>query len=404
MSSESSGSLSPDSTAPAGGFSGMRRILSRYVPQLDALRALAILAVIFHDVDTYSLENPVGFFVKLVNFTANTGWVGVQLFFVLSGFLITGILVDGRGDPHQLRNFYMRRVLRIFPVYYTFLLIVFVLLPILGMMPKWLEGSYAHQFWYWSYLINWAEPFLGPDVKLGHIWSLAVEEQFYILWPFLVIAVKRRTLVYVCLGLILSAIVTRALLVHHDPVFATKAAYTFSIARWDSLALGALLALAVRDSSWYERLRVWTPRIALPVACAMLVQITLVRDFKPVTGTLGFLNQTTAALLFGALIFASFAPGVSGTRMLQRGLSNPALRQLGKYSYAMYIVHIPIMYIWFSTLGLLPVKLQAWQQASTIAYNFLGICLLCTAVAFVSWHALEQPFLNLKRYFVNRSK
>ncbi len=379
----------------------MRQILSGYVPQLDALRALAILAVIFHNIDTYSLENPVGLFVKLVNFTSNAGWVGVQLFFVLSGFLITGILLDGRGAPHQLRNFYMRRVLRIFPVYYAFLLIAFVLLPTLSIMPKWLEGSYAHQFWYWSYLINWAEPFLGPDVKLGHIWSLAVEEQFYILWPFLVIAVKRRTLVYVCIGLILSAILTRALLVYHDPVFAAKAAYTFSIARWDSLALGALLALAVRDGIWYERLRVWTPRIALPLVCAMLVQIVWVRDFRPVTGTLGFMNQTTVALLFAALIFASIAPGVSRSRALQRGLLNPTLRSIGKYSYAMYIAHIPIIYIWFSTLGLPPLQHQAWQQAGTIAYNFLVVSLLCIAVAFVSWHLLEQPFLGLKRYFAS---
>jgi peptidoglycan/LPS O-acetylase OafA/YrhL len=244
----------------------MQRVLGGRMPQLDALRAFAILAVILHNAGAKGLEHPAGIFVKLVEFAATTGWVGVQLFFVLSGFLITGILVDGRGDPHQLRNFYMRRVLRIFPLYYAFLFIAFVLLPLIGIMPTWLEVSYTHQFWYWTYLINWAEPFLGT-VELGHIWSLAVEEQFYILWPILVIAVRRRTLAYVCLGLILSAIVTRILLIHHDPEFASKAAYMFTIARWDSLALGALLALALRDRFWYERLRVWTPRLRWRPRC-----------------------------------------------------------------------------------------------------------------------------------------
>ena len=136
----------------------------------------------------------------------------------------------------------------------------------------------------------------------------------------------------------------------------------------------------------------------------MLVEMAWVRDFRPVTGTLGFLNQTTAALLFGALIFASIVPGAPGAQTLQRWLLNPALRLIGKYSYAIYIVHVPIIYIWFSSLGVPPEQPHAWQQAGSIVYNFLGISLLCMAVAFVSWHVLEQPFLGLKRYFVNRTK
>jgi peptidoglycan/LPS O-acetylase OafA/YrhL len=403
MSEGSSAPASRDPSVTTSEFGGMQRVLGGRMPQLDALRAFAILAVILHNAGAKGLENPAGVLVKLVEFAATTGWVGVQLFFVLSGFLITGILVDGRGDSHQLRNFYMRRVLRIFPLYYAFLFVVFVLLPLLGMMPTWLEISYTHQFWYWTYLINWAEPFLGP-VELGHIWSLAVEEQFYILWPMLVIAIRRRALAYVCLGLILSAIVTRILLIQHDPEFASKAAYMFTIARWDSLALGALLALALRDEVWYERLRVWVPRLALPLAAAVLLQTALVREFTAATGVFGFLNQTTSALLFGALIFASIVPDMPGTRMLQNGLLNPALRLIGKYSYAIYVVHIPMKYVWFSTLGLLPVRPDAWQQIGVIAYNFLGVSILSTAVAFVSWHVLERPFLNLKRYFINRAQ
>lgn len=385
--------------APAGASSSVARAPSGHIPQLDALRALAILAVILHNAGAKGLEHPAGIFVKLVEFTATTGWVGVQLFFVLSGFLITGILLEGRGAPRQIPHFYMRRVLRIFPLYYAFLLVVFVLLPALGMMPRGLAVPPAHQFWYWSYLIDWAQPFL-TSVKLPHLWSLAVEEQFYLLWPILVVAMRPRTLTYVCLGLILSAIVTRALLVHHHSAVAEQAAYTFLVARWDALAVGALLALAVRDSVWYERLRVWTPRIALPLVGAVLLQIVCIREFGPVSGTFGFLNQTTAAVLFGALIFASITPGGPGARILQHALSSPALRLIGKYSYAVYLVHIPIKYLWFSRLGLLPVQPQAWEQVGVIAYNFLGVSILSTAVAFISWHVLEQPFLSLKRYFV----
>jgi peptidoglycan/LPS O-acetylase OafA/YrhL len=145
---------------------------------------------------------------------------------------------------------------------------------------------------------------------------------------------------------------------------------------------------------------------APPLAAAVLLQIAVVREFTAATGTFGFLNQTTSALLFGALIFASIVPDMPGTgaRTLQNGLLNPVLRQIGKYSYAIYVVHIPIKYIWFATLGLLPIQPLAWQQIGVIAYNFIGVSILSTAVAFVSWHVLEQPFLSLKRHFVNRNK
>jgi peptidoglycan/LPS O-acetylase OafA/YrhL len=376
----------------------LTRDFFRHMPQLDALRGLAILAVIFHNAALHGLARPAGSLVKLVELAGNAGWIGVQLFFVLSGFLITGILLDAQGAPHQLRNFYIRRVLRIFPVYYVFLLIAFVLLPAIGLLPAWLAVSHKHQIWYWLYLINWSEPYL-PGVELGHLWSLAVEEQFYILWPFVVATLRPRALVWICLAMIFSAPATRTLLILQDPTTALKSAYMFLPARWDALALGALLAIGMRDKLWIEHLRAWAPRVAFFLSFAILAQIALLREFPPVSGPVGILNQTTSALLFAALIFVSIVPKSLGTQSLQRRLLSEPLRLVGKYSYAMYIFHIPVRYLWFDSLGILPAQQEGWKQLASITWNFAGVFMISMALATVSWLAIEQPFLRMKRHF-----
>jgi len=158
--------------------------VSPYIPALDGLRALAILLVIPHNLDILSAPYRA---VEVPPVTVmHAGWIGVQLFFVLSGFLITGNLLDTRGSANYYRAFIGRRALRILPLYYGVLLVTFVLVPLLGSMPEKLQETAPNQVWLWTFLLNWSAPYGHTVVGFGHFWSLAVEEQFYLLWPFVV--------------------------------------------------------------------------------------------------------------------------------------------------------------------------------------------------------------------------
>ena len=150
------------------------------IPALDGLRGIAILLVLIHHLTIYRPEGGLDSWIAAVPLF---GWCGVNLFFVLSGFLITGILLDTRDSPVFYRSFFARRVLRIFPLYYGVLFLGFVLAPLLLPMP---DAYGRHQLWLWTYLANFAMPFGKGEPAFSHFWSLCVEEQFYLVWPFLV--------------------------------------------------------------------------------------------------------------------------------------------------------------------------------------------------------------------------
>jgi peptidoglycan/LPS O-acetylase OafA/YrhL len=364
------------------------------MPTLDGLRGVAILAVIWHNAGlTWSYaDGPLGY--GLFRLGANLGWMGVQLFFVLSGFLITGLLLDSKGRPQQLRHFYMRRVLRIFPLYFTVLLIAFALLPALGLAPHWLDRDRAQQLAYWTFTSNWVAPWLGTGTAFGHFWSLAVEEQFYLLWPLLVVAVSRDGLARCCLALIGSALLLRAWLIWHDRQFAELAAYQFTVVRWDALAMGALLALALRRSEWFAWLdRHWLNLLA-PVLMYIVLHIAVEHNFAAVGDGVAVLNQSVAALLFSLMLFGALRPAAAGDSPLQRALQWPQLCAVGKYSYAIYVFHLPVIHIW----GGAPIWLRGSPLLESIC-NVAVVFALSTALAVVSWHSLEQPFLRLKRFF-----
>ena len=217
--------------------------LTGRIPVLDGWRGFAILVVILHNGGfiAYELDGPSGLVVVLTNTVLASGWVGVQLFFVLSGFLITGILVDTAGAPRFFRSFYLRRTLRIFPVYYAFLAVYFLVVPLLpgGAPPG--EGQLADQLWYWTYLSNWLPLLEHPSGPLNHLWSLAVEEQFYLVWPLLVVVSGRR-FPWVVLFFVVAAPLSR--LGMHRAGLEPEYLYHFTNARADALAIGALVALA----------------------------------------------------------------------------------------------------------------------------------------------------------------
>jgi peptidoglycan/LPS O-acetylase OafA/YrhL len=207
---------------------------------LDGLRGLAVLCVmLFHfgtasglQADTYATKKIIGFFCNL--------WSGVDIFFALSGFLITGILLREKQEPGYFTRFYMRRSLRIFPLYYAALIVIFVLLPALH-LPA-LDNPGIHrvqdaQAWMWAYSQDFAityfnHDFFDPDpLWVGHFWSLGVEEHFYLVWPLVVYLCTRRGLLLTSALLIVAAPIVRFTMMHYDM---DRAVYTFTLAKWTS--------------------------------------------------------------------------------------------------------------------------------------------------------------------------
>jgi len=166
---------------------------SGHLPALDGLRALAVFVVVEHNISL--VTGGQGAILHQLESMLHRGWMGVQLFFVLSGFLITRILLETRDSPHYFSSFYSRRALRIFPLYYATLIFLFLLLPALGQTPALLaeDMPLSRQIWLWTYLSNWTGPrgFGGGSAPVFHFWSLAVEEQFYLLFPAILMATYR---------------------------------------------------------------------------------------------------------------------------------------------------------------------------------------------------------------------
>lgn len=374
----------------------------KYISGLDGLRAIAVIWVVFFHV-TPSLDwSSDAVFAKAFVLFSNSGWVGVQLFFVLSGFLITGILLDGKGSQHQLRNFYLRRSLRIFPLYYLTLFVCLIVVPLLIVTPPWLEIVVDNQIWWWTYLMNWTRPFLGTN-GLGHFWSLAIEEQFYLFWPLIVVFRSRRTLCWVIVFMLISAPVSRYLLYNLMPdtigdatEVARRSAYNFTIARWDALAQGALLSVMVRSEHWQQWLKQWSLPGMLLTLVLVAASVMVFHNFAPVSPGFGMFNQTLASVLFffvlSLVIFTRYP-------LINRVLDGFVLQRIGKYSYAIYILHLPVMLLWkaYTPTGLQ--QYSGFELALRFGLEFAAIFLLTLLGALLSWRLIEHPCLKLKSKF-----
>jgi len=384
--------------------------LQSYMPALDGLRAFAIIWVMLHNggldsaLDTHALTG------KLLAPVLTMGWMGVQLFFVLSGFLITGILLDAKRNQVEslYKHFYMRRFLRIFPVYYVFLCLSFIAVIIFPHAPAWLQDTYAHKWWHVFYLNNWVQPF--QEVGYGHLWSLAVEEQYYIFWPLVVIALSLSRLYYACLIMVGVTMLFRFAAIDYDPELAKSAAYVLTPARLDALAMGSMLAIMLRDPGAFQTTRKFINVVAASSVIYILIILATLREYLSVSTEWTVLNQTAAAMFFTGLLYYSLNLKKTDARqsIFTRVLITPWIRSIGKYSYAMYIFHAPVtnllhgylvtrMYVWFAFLG----------KGASMAVFCMDLVLLYAitfALAWCSWRVIERPFLNLKRYFPMRVK
>ena len=383
-----SGALPANPSAPAG-----------RIPALDGVRGVAILGVMLcHFTRTGLPGSVVGTILDRL-FVA--GCSGVDLFFVLSGFLITGILYDAKADPHFFRNFYARRVLRIFPLYYGFLFVYFQVLPRLHPFTPAMQRMAEHQPWLWGYASNllmartghWA--FVVDWMDLGHFWTLAIEEQFYLAWPLVVFLLPRRALLRTCVACMAGALLLRwgLLLRHASPVTVEL----FTLCRIDALAAGGLAALLVRGVRTGWRRHLGAMAVALGTAVAA---IALARgqwsDSDPVIQRLGL---SLLALFCAALVLLA-AEDVPGP--VARWFARPALQWFGTYSYAMYVFHVAMIPL-FTRLLPVPRLATALGSAYAAVAAFAAFSIAGTALAaWLSWHLYEKHFLKLKRYFAAR--
>lgn len=363
------------------------------LPPLDGVRGLAVLIVIIHNSAWIAGESRL-FLLKLAGAIAATGWIGVQIFFVLSGFLITGILLDTKGAPAFFQSFYLRRILRIFPLYYVVITVVIVIAPHLAWSPAWADAiRHSHRWAYWFYLQNWVTTSPGIEA-LSHTWSLAVEEQFYLLWPLVVWSADRRGLTVVCVVTILVTPFIRLAL--RLSGMDQSVAYVFTIARWDALAAGALVAILVRREGGREWLARWQGRIAAAAGILLAALVMAERGFHSFELWVQVIGQTLIAVLSACLIGYAVEEGPGAPQRLQATLSVPWLRTFGKYSYAMYLLHQPIQQLLTPLLG------DAVRGADTpwrllrLALYVLLVLVLTFIGSLITWRLVEKPFLDLK--------
>jgi peptidoglycan/LPS O-acetylase OafA/YrhL len=359
------------------------------MPVLDAVRGLAIVLVLadaFHlDVEAPSRTGRALLAVMAL------GWFGVQLFFVLSGFLITGILLDGRHGERSLRSFYARRVLRIFPLYYVTLTVTLIIIPL---ATGWHFPGSEHQLWLWIYLSNWTIPFGLRVFAYAHFWSLAVEEQFYLCWPLIVRWTSRRGLALVCLLMIAAAPLGRLLVraLGAPP----EAAYMFTFCRMDALAMGALAALALRVPAVANAVAARQRAIGTGTVVLVVLGALTTRLYPRLMLPTQVFGYSILALAFLVLLVSAVLAQARSPR-LASVLGPGPLRAVGKYSYAMYVLH-PLVHHW---IGLPLMQRLGIAQPDTLAIlgYFLGMSAVTFGLAMVSYHLLEKHFLRLKSHF-----
>jgi peptidoglycan/LPS O-acetylase OafA/YrhL len=323
-----------------------------YFPQLDGVRAIAALMVmVFHFCHYTGIGGPV-----------KIGQTGVDLFFVLSGFLITTILLQApTGDWHEIRTFYIRRTLRIFPLYYGYLI------------GSALFGTVC-SIWFWIYLqnipISREIPIVGPN----HFWSLAIEEQFYLVWPFLVLFLPRRWLVKTLWGVVAVAFLSRIVLIP----MGIGPGY-FTITRLDGLAAGALLA-AYFQRGVLQRYRRGILIFTAVSAIALWAEWTLFHNEG-----LPWVQITKFSL---STFFYAGAVGylvISGPHPVNRFLSTAPMRFIGRISYGLYVFH-PVVFDF--------VLVRTYSV--NVVIRFVACFAAVFVVSLISWYAYESQFIRLK--------
>ncbi|MDD4973343.1 MAG: acyltransferase [Bacteriovorax sp.] len=358
---------------------------------LDGIRGIAIVIVmIYHLVGVLAVSgadfhNPIS---KLIFVFIDDGWMGVDLFFTLSGYLITSILLKTKAEPNYLKNFFMRRSLRIFPLYYFFLIIYFIVLPYFFGEYSRFQHLESRQVWYWTYMSNFEIFFKQKWSDPAHLWSLGIEEQFYWFWPFIVLLFSSRTFHWLTAIIFILQPLIRLAFVLSGVTGNVIPAFTFS--HLDGLMVGAFIATSLyRQTFTKESLRKWGYYLFFG---GLLARLAL--PFIPVSFDIrrNVIAIDIWSLFSGGLILLSVTHAKES--LINTLLTNRLLVFAGTYSYGLYMIHqLIFQYIAFKFGSIAGANLISLLQVGILGgiASFIGAWLL--------FKYFESPFLNLKEHF-----
>jgi peptidoglycan/LPS O-acetylase OafA/YrhL len=361
-----------------------KNLRREYYPGLDGLRGIAILLVVFYH--NFGFSNYFFF-----------GWLGVDLFFVLSGFLITDLLLKTFHSPNYLKNFYVKRVLRIFPLYYFSLVLFLIILPLIKNFP--LDFSYYinNQWWFWAYLQNWLLIFKdtgNATTALQHYWSLAVEEQFYLIWPLVILLFKKPKYLLAFAGVLLLGVIAIRFSLWTMQVKDLNYFGLYTFTRIDGICIGSMLAILQYMRSRFLNRNFTIVVLILAGFNFLFFFFNRQNEFSfPYLAIVGY---TTFAVMFALLIHET----VQGeNKFINSVLDTPVLKFFGRISYGFYIFHWPVYLILYEYLAAwvrnsFSLSVSASQFIISIILTIIGL-----AVSIMSYYGFERHFLKMKKAF-----
>lgn len=349
-------------------------MILKHIKELDGVRAIAALMVMFfHFFNSLQTHNA---FLILIKRYAFFGQTGVSLFFVLSGFLITRILLNTKHTATFFSNFYIRRSLRIFPLYFLFLIIYYFIVPFLENTPI---VPFNQQIYFWVYLQNIAMTFKWSNSGPQPFWSLAVEEHFYLFWPLLIYFFDKYKIKISIVLIILLALLVRIILIKNN-----YNVFYFTFSRMDELAVGALLAILELEG----KLELKNSKKFLLLFCLVIIPTIALW-----TLTSGLRMDSIQVSKFILLAFCYFSLvglvlTLKETNWLIKFLKLKALSYTGKISYGLYVYHPLCFYL-----------LSKYLKLDSVLLSFIFSFAFTYIIAGISYHFFESKFLVLKKKF-----
>ena len=371
-----------------------------FFPNLDGLRFFSFLAVfLYHCYLSFfsNLQVTAPGFYKTIEFLFRNGYLGVNFFFVLSGFLITYLLLTEKrlnGTIH-VGKFYVRRILRIWPLYYLCILIGFVLFPMIKQMTGESSMESANPVYYALFLANFdymhTWPVKPDAILLSVLWSVAVEEQFYLTWPLMLKLIARKFYPYIFPFIILLTLVFRSFYTDSTEAdHAVRYFHTFSLI--GDMAVGGWLAYILSFDNRVHRFIVNMPALVIAGIYLFAILIVLFKNYLFPCGIPVVFERLVIAVFFGMIIAEQ---NFSRNSLFKMG-NYKSVTKLGIYTYALYCLHLLGMYGTVKLIGVLKLSLENSWVASAAAVVAL---LIAIVISYCSYHLFEKWFLRLKDKF-----
>ncbi|MFL5741795.1 MAG: acyltransferase family protein [Flavisolibacter sp.] len=351
-----------------------------HIPALDGLRGVANIMVVFYH--NFPILYPYLFF----------SWLAMDIFFVMSGYLITDILIKTIGTRHFMRNFYARRLLRVFPLYFLSLVILLLILPLLLRFSFPIDYFISNQVYFWTFLQNWLLIFHPHpnESYLNHLWSMAVEEQFYLLWPLVFVLVRNAKILFTILLLLLIGIITIRFVLWTQHIPGLDYFSLFSFTRIDGICIGCMVALLqLLNANFIGR------NLAFIVVCFAAANFIFYLFNRHHADSFPYvlIGYSTFSMLFGLIVYDLVN---RRTRILEIIFSFSLLRFVGMISYGAYVFHWPVFLLmspWLRQWSSNHLPISAELFASIVA------TLVSYGLGFLSYELIEKRFLRLKKYF-----